>query len=196
VTRRGGPAGHRSDPLDALVDAVRRGDRDAIGAVYLEVAPDLRNYLLRRVPHGWTADDLLAQTFLELVTSTGSFRGDGLALRTWLYRAARHNLMDWRKRADRRGEHELTAEHAASIPAAGAGTDDQVLDQEIDRDVLEAFAKLTPEQREVLELRLLAGLPIAAVAELTGRNAGAVKALQHRAVRRLASVLDRRRSGP
>ena len=178
-----------ADPLDALVDGVRRGDREAIAAVYLEVAPGLRGFLLRRVAHGGVADDLVEQTFVELLESHRRLRGDGRALRAWLYRASRNNLADWRKRAERRSEYELTDARAAALSDAAGGPEEEVLAASGDPRLVAALAKLTDEQREVVELRLVAGLGVAEVAALTGRSAGAVRALQHRAVTRLATLL-------
>jgi RNA polymerase sigma-70 factor, ECF subfamily len=178
------------DPLDELAAAVRRGDRDAIAAVYFDVAPGLRGYLRRRVGHGEVADDLVEQTFVELIEGCERFRGDGRALRAWLYRAARNNLYDWRKRADRRSDHELRRRHTETLEAGGdddpaSSYDDATLDPELEA----ALRQLTEDQREVLELRLVACLPVAEVARLTDRSAGAVKLVQHRALRRLASLL-------
>ena len=180
----------RREPLDELVAGVRRGDRDAIAAVYLEVAPALRGFLRRRVPHGEVADDLVEETFVELIEVGERFRGDGRSLRAWLYRAARNNLKDWAKRADRRSDHELTAEHAASVPAADGAVDERALAGMVDPALIAALQQLTPEQREVIELRLVAELSLAQVAEITDRTVGAVKLLQHRAVRRLARLLE------
>ena len=177
------------DSLDGLVDRVRRGDRDAIAAVYLDVAPGLRGYLLRRVAHGGVADDLVEQTFVELLEGHHRLRGDGRALRAWLYRAARNNLADWRKRAERRSDHELTDARAAAFANDVGGPEDEVLAASRDPQLVAALAQLTEEQREVVELRLVAGLSVADVAALTGRRAGAVRALQHRAVARLADLL-------
>ena len=177
------------DPLDALVDGVRRGDREAIAAVYLEVAPGLRGFLLRRVAHGGVADDLVEQTFVELIEGHRRLRGDGRALRAWLYRAARNNLADWRKRAERRSDHGLTDARMATLSDAGGSPEEEVLAASRDPQLVAALAQLTEEQREVVELRLVAGLSVAEVAALTGRRQGAVRALQHRAVTRLAELL-------
>lgn len=179
----------RREPLDELVAGVRRGDRDAIAAVYLEVAPALRGFLRRRVPHGEVADDLVEETFVELIEVGERFRGDGRSLRAWLYRAARNNLKDWAKRADRRSDHELTAEQAAAVPASDGAVDERALAGVVDPALVAALQQLTPEQREVIELRLIAELSLAQVAEITDRTVGAVKLLQHRAVRRLARLL-------
>ena len=177
------------EPLDALVEGVRRGDRDAIAAVYLELGPALRGFLRRRVPHGEVADDLVEQTFVELIEGGHRISGDGRALRAWLYRAARNNLLDWRKRADRRSDQELT-DRALDVSDAGEPTaEEQVVAGMVDPTLLAALARLTGEQREVIELRLVAGLSVAEVAEITGRSAGAVKQLQHRGVRRLVTLL-------
>jgi RNA polymerase sigma-70 factor, ECF subfamily len=192
--RSDGPAPRGSDPLgpdplDGLVEAVRRGDREAIAGVYLVVAPGLRGYLRRQVRHGEVADDLVEQTFVELLEGAHRLRADdGGALRAWLYRAAHHNLLDWRRRAERRSDHELRDHHTAHLvdpaaddPAAVATSPDPALEA--------ALAQLTTLQREVLELRLVADLPVAEVARITGRSSGAVALVQHRALRRLANLL-------
>lgn len=182
------------DALDGIVDGVRRGDPDAIAAAYLEVAPALRAFLRGQVSHGEVADDLVEQTFLELVEDHATIRGDGRSLRGWLFRAARHNLYDWRRRAARRSDHELTEMMRATLESDAPGPEEIVGDAHDAHLIREAMQELTPDQREVLELRLIAELPIAEVAEITGKTGGAVKQLQHRGLRSLSRALERRRS--
>jgi RNA polymerase sigma-70 factor (ECF subfamily) len=179
----------RDEALDELVVGVRHGERDAIAAVYLELAPALRGFLRRRVPHGEVADDLVEQTFVELIEGGHRIRGDGRALRAWLYRAARNNLADWETRAERRGDHELTDQVASTLGDGEPDAGERALAAMIDPRLTAALARLTAEQREVIELRLVAELSLGQVAELTGRSVGAVKLLQHRAVRQLAKQL-------
>lgn len=183
------------DVLDEVVDGVRRGDPDAIAAVYLEVAPALRAFLRGEIRHGEVADDLVEQTFLELVEGHASIRGDGRSLRAWLFQAARHNLYDWRRRAARRSDHELTEGMRATLESGAPDPGEIVGDaQEVDL-IRAAMQELTPGQREVLELRLVAELPIADVADITGKTEGAIKQLQHRGLRSLSRILDRERAG-
>lgn len=178
------------DPLDGIVDDVRQGDREAIAATYLEVAPGLRGYLLRQVRHGGVADDLLEQTFVELLEGHARLRGDGRALRAWLYRAARNNLSDWRKRAERRSDHQLTPRTVERLVSSDPAPEAAALAASLDPQLVAALAELTEDQREVVELRVVAGLPVAAVADLMGRRPGAVRGLQHRALARLAALLS------
>lgn len=186
---------HSEDALDDIVDGVRRGDPDAIAAAYLQVAPALRAFLRGQVNHGEVADDLVEQTFLELVEGHAAIRGNGRELRGWLFRAARHNLYDWRRRAARRSDHELTDEMRATLASEAPSPEEVVGDAHDATLIRAAMDELTPDQREVLELRLIAELPIADVAEITGKSEGAVKQLQHRGLRSLTRILDRDHSG-
>lgn len=181
----------RAEALDGAVDGVRRGDPDAISAVYLEVAPALRAFLRNEVSHGEVADDLVEQTFLELIEAHDTIRGDGRSLRAWLFQAARHNLYDWRRRAARRSDHELTDEMRAALGSEAPDPHEAMTDADDVARIRNAMAELTPDQREVLELRLIAELPIAEVARITDKTEGAVKQLQHRGLRRLSRTLDR-----
>ena len=176
--------------LDELVAGVRGGDMEAIGQVYRLLAPGLRAFLRAEVAHGEVADDLVEATFVELIEDRRRFRGDGRALRSWLYRAARNNLYDWRRRAARRADHPLEPEQAALLVDDEPDPERQVtIADEIGR-VRALMARLSPGQREVLELRLLSGLSVPEIAAATGRSVGAVKALQHRGLRSLAPLLE------
>ena len=55
--------------------------------------------------------------------------------------------------------------------------------------LLACVDQLGDDQRECIVLRFLQGLSVAETAKVMNRNEGAVKALQHRAVRRLAQLL-------
>jgi RNA polymerase sigma-70 factor, ECF subfamily len=55
--------------------------------------------------------------------------------------------------------------------------------------LLQCVGQLGDDQRECIVLRFLQGLSVAETAKVMARNEGAVKALQHRAVRRLAALL-------
>ena len=69
------------------------------------------------------------------------------------------------------------------------GPEQQVLDGATNEELLRCVRKLNPDQQECIQLRFLQGLSVAETAQIMDRNEGAVKALQHRAVRRLAQLL-------
>jgi RNA polymerase sigma-70 factor (ECF subfamily) len=67
--------------------------------------------------------------------------------------------------------------------------DATVLPEPLDPALLAALASLTPDQREVVLLRFVADLSLEDVANVTKRNVGAVKALQHRGLENLGRIL-------
>jgi len=55
--------------------------------------------------------------------------------------------------------------------------------------LLSCVQQLGSEQQECIALRFLQGMSVSETAQIMGKKDGAIKALQHRAVRRLAGLL-------
>ena len=168
----------------ARVSAAREGAAWAVAALYREINPRLLRYLRAREPH--LADDLAAQVWLEVAGALDRFDGTEDGFRAWVFTIARRRLIDARRRAGRRptdplADHDFVAPSAhddpesAAIAALGAQA-------AVDRIV----GALTPEQAEVVLLRVLGGLAVGQVADVLGKQPSAVRVLQHRALRRLA----------
>ncbi|HLF40504.1 MAG TPA: sigma factor-like helix-turn-helix DNA-binding protein, partial [Acidimicrobiia bacterium] len=92
-----------------------------------------------------------------------------------------HQRQTARRRTDPVGDDLLDARPAADDPAE-SGVAAVATQQAVDRLV----ACLPADQAEVVLLRVVAGLPADEVGRITKRSAGAVRVLQHRALRRLA----------
>ena len=145
--------------------------------LYRELAPAVLGYV--RSQRAADPEDLLGEIFLQVVRDIGRFHGDEAALRRWVFTIAHHRILDARRQSKRRP----TVVDCLPEPVAPAPPDP------FDPELVEALAALTQEQREVVAMRFVADLPIDAVAAITGRTRGAVKALQHRALEALAREL-------
>ena len=73
--------------------------------------------------------------------------------------------------------------------AAADDTADAALEAVSTAEALALLARLPPDQAEVVALRVIAGLDVAHVAEITGRRPGTVRVLAHRGLRWLAAEL-------
>ena len=92
-------------PLDRLVPGVRRGEEGAFTALYDAVSGELLSFAYGMVGDIQTAEDIVQQTFVELVrAAAGSIRGNGRSLRAWLFRSARYGCLDEYRRRKRRPE--------------------------------------------------------------------------------------------
>lgn len=176
-----------------VLAAAVRGDERAFARLWLDLQPPLLRYLRVLAPS--MAEDLAAETWLEVVRGLGRFTGDELQFRSWIFLIARHRTIDWRRRVARQVTEPVPVDELADLvapddPAAAA------LDAISSRSALALIATLTQDQAEVVTLRVVAGLDVAQVAEIVGKPPGTVRVLAHRGLRRLAERLgENARSG-
>jgi len=180
------------EPLfsDEVVDGVKRGDPDAVGEVYVTLADRLLGYLIARVRDRAAAEDLLEATFMELLQRGNTIRGGSASIKVWLFRAAHFNALDHLRKLKRRGERLEADLTIFDQPDGSRGPASRAEATEAATHVHQAMEQLSVEQRQVLLLRYVAGLSAAEVGEVMDKNAGAVRALQHRGERSLGRVLE------
>jgi RNA polymerase sigma-70 factor (ECF subfamily) len=190
ATRGADDAGHmRLDDPDELVDRARQGDGEAIGQLWRELNPRLLRYLAAR---GAPApEDLAAEVWVEVVAKRGRVEGGAAGFRRFVFTVARHRLVDEFRRAARRPEVLGEPPDGAGAPGPAADLDPEAttLAREGLERALALFRRLPADQAEALLLRVLAGLDVAATAEVMGRPAGSVRVLTHRGLRALQREL-------
>jgi RNA polymerase sigma-70 factor (ECF subfamily) len=174
---------------DDVAAGILARDPDAVAACYQELADPLFRYLLALCRDRSLAEDLVEATFLELVETAPRLTGGARAVRAWLFRAARNNFLDARRKEIRRRNVPLDEHVAAERPAGDPGPEDVAITNARNAMLWEALGQLSPDQREVLTLRFAGGLSGPEIAAVTGRTVGAVKALQHRGLASLARRL-------
>ncbi|HET6793077.1 MAG TPA: RNA polymerase sigma factor [Acidimicrobiales bacterium] len=172
--------------LPELVEAARQGDAQAWEALYRRAYPRLLAYARRRMATLDEASDAVGEAVTRAVAGIDRYRGEGAGFDAWLYGILRHVVLDARNGARREGPGAVPDE--ADILAAPPG--DGVLDVEEAGHLRAAFSRLSDDDRELLELRVVAGLSSDEVAEVLGRKAGAVRMAQSRALTRLRRLLE------
>jgi RNA polymerase sigma-70 factor, ECF subfamily len=168
----------------------RRREPAAVTRVYSAYAPALFRFFLAAVGDRPTAEDLTGDVFKSAIEGLPGFRGPVEALGGWLFTIAHHDLSDYRRRQARHLVQPLDDLLEEAALAGGAVDPEELALDRVEGDrVLAALRQLSPDQREVLLLRMAAGLTAPEVAAIVGQTTGAVKALQHRGVASLARVL-------
>lgn len=133
-------------------------------------------------------DDIVQETLIGAASSIGRLRGQSRArVAAWLLSIARHKIADHLRERYRESERKQSLEPGLADPAPPV--EEVVVQQDRAERVRQALSLLTPEQEEVLTLRFVLGFGLAEVAEITGRPAGAVKSMQHRALASLQHKL-------
>jgi RNA polymerase sigma-70 factor, ECF subfamily len=175
------------DDFEQLLTSAKGGDEEAFSSIWRAFQPGLLRYL--RVIGGQAADDIAADTWLQVIRKLTTFTGDDKAFRAWLYTIARHRHIDWRRQGSRRKESLVEVEVLDRFP----GTDDTSGKYETavsTQSALALIATLPADQAEAVMLRTVAGLPVSVVAEIMGRPPGTIRVLCHRGLRRLARTLE------
>lgn len=169
--------------FDGVLAAAQVGAEWAWTALYRSLAPKVRGYLISRGAQD--ADDLVGEVFLQLARNLAGFEGDETQFRAWVFTIAHHRLIDEHRRRRRR-----PAVTVAQVPEVAGSGEDELIGGMLTAEARALLDGLTPEQREVLLLRVFADLPLEEVARIVGRPVSAVKSLQHRALTALRKKLS------
>jgi len=187
----------RPDPSDAaaevfaLVERAQAGDSQAFGLIYDRYVDTVFRFIYFRVGTRQLAEDLTSDTFLRALKRIGSFTWQGRDLGAWLVTIARNLVADHFKSG--RYRLEVTTGDVLDADREDRGPEGSpeaaVIDHITNVHLLTAVKQLNPEQQECIVLRFLQGFSVAETAHAMGKNEGAIKALQYRAVRALARLL-------
>lgn len=148
------------------VRAAQGGDAEAFGYLYRRYRRDIYVYLLARTRSVAVAEDLTSETFLRVLRKLGSVREETKDVRSWITTIARNLAVDHHR----------------------------CLRNQLRVDFTEALVQLTPPQRKCLFLRFYCGLSVSRTADAMGSSRGAVRAMQYRAMRELATLCSVRPS--
>lgn len=171
---------------DATVEAARAGDRAAFGRLWQELSPRVAAYFRS---HGVAdSEDATSEVFLAAFRQIGRFSGGGGAFRALIFTIAHRRQVDWHRSRVRRGPWVPWDE--AGPDSAAPSAESEALEGLEEERVIELLGMLTPDQRSVLALRVVADLTLEETASVLGKEVGAVKSLQHRALERLRRKLS------
>jgi RNA polymerase sigma factor (sigma-70 family) len=169
----------------SVLDAAKSGAEWAWSSLYREYWRPLVGYLRSR--GAAEPEDTASEVLLKIARSVHTFDGSESSFRSWVFVIAHRSLIDDHRRSSRRPE---TTEWRTDIGDSGGDVEEEAMEHLATGELLEALQSLTETQRDVLALRLVAGLTVDQVAEVVGKRPGAVKALQRRALVSLQKVIE------
>jgi len=151
----------------------------------------LLRYLRSQEPT--VAEDLASEVWVAVARRLGRFTGDEVGFRSWLFTIARCRMVDHRRKMARRRAELLSDSSFDGSEGTRYGRDPAavVLEHLSAQEAVDRLVSdLSPEQAEVVLLRVVAGFDVPEVAQMMGRSPGSVRVLCHRALRRLAARMS------
>jgi RNA polymerase sigma-70 factor (ECF subfamily) len=171
-----------------LIQQVQKGSSEAFATLYRDNVQQIHRYIYYRTRDDHLAEDMTADVFTKAIEGLPRYVDKGKPFIAWLYRIAHARVVDHYRRQDRRPTATNVEEANLSVTP---DMDANLVKQHASDVLLTAIQSLTVDQQQVIILRFIEGLSIEAVADQLGKKGNAIKALQFRAVRSLASYLER-----
>jgi RNA polymerase sigma-70 factor (ECF subfamily) len=175
----------------SLVAGLKAHDGAAIRQAYRLYSDGVYRYALLQLRDKAAAEDVAGEVFLRLLDAIERYEYRGVPLQAYVFRIARNLVVDQQRRWARAAPLEVVPETAA-LSASPAHLAEQRLSW---HELQAALGQLTDDQRQVVHLKFVEDLDNKHVAEVIGKNEGAVKSLQHRALASLRRILERGASG-
>jgi RNA polymerase sigma-70 factor (ECF subfamily) len=172
--------------FDAVLAAAQRGAPAAFARIFAALSPVVVGYLRTQGAH--EPDDLTSEVFVAVLRNVRRFSGDEAGFRSWVFTIAHRRLLDERRSLGRRPQFtELAAVLDRPAPEDVEAAVETSLGEAWVRELCD---RLSPDQRDVLLMRLFGRLTVDEVAAALDKTPVAVKALQRRGFRAVARALD------
>lgn len=169
-----------------LLDRLKKGDATAFTETYGLFAQKIYRHALFRTSSIEVAEDIMSETFVKAWEVVRERVDEIRNLKAFLWRIADNMVIDHYRRKGR-APVQLTDEMEESLPHDARI--EEGVDGVLARDRLaSALGRLREETRALLVMRYIDDLPIATIAEMTGRKPNAVYVALHRAVKELKDV--------
>lgn len=169
-----------------LVALAQAGDGEAFGKLYDQYVDTVYRFIYYRVNDRALAEDFTSETFLRALRRISTISYQGRDIGAWFVTIARNIVLDHVKSA--RNRLEVTTADTIEGNDHAPSTEAAVMDTLTSERLMAAVNSLGDEQRECVMLRFIHGMSVSETAAIMGKNEGAIKALQHRAIRKLAEL--------
>lgn len=148
--------------------------------LYDKYAKKIFNFIYYKTHHKETAQDLTQETFIKALDNFNGFSQDKGKFSTWIYQIARNTVIDFYR----------TKKSCVNVDDVWdlAGKEDILRDFDVSKklkDVEKYLARLKPEQREIIILRVWEGYSYKEIAEILGKNEGNCRVMFSRTIKSL-----------
>lgn len=184
------PMTTRSEDLDEkAVMRQARHDPARFAPLYEMYFPRIYAYCARRTDTAQEAEDLTSTVFTKVLRNLDSYQGGNVG--AWLFRIAHNEVINHYR--GRRANISLDA-HELDFPTDAESPSDVLANAQEAAYIRELVGQLSPEQQNLLNLKLSGELTSAQIGEVLGKSASAVRVELHRIIKLLRVLYFEERS--
>jgi RNA polymerase sigma-70 factor (ECF subfamily) len=184
TTRTVAPA---SKKIVRLIRRAAGGDAEAFGELYSLYLDRIYRYVFYQVKDRMTAEDITEEVFIRAWKAIGSCQGKEQTFSSWLYRIAHNRVIDTFR--SQRKELSIDMDTLAEFRHPKVEVETELEWQEL----LKGIDCLPRNQKQVITLKFIEGLDNREIGQVIGKNQGAIRILQMRALAKLREKLGSER---
>ncbi len=174
------------DGENKLIKDAIRGKASAFGSLYDYYQPKIYRFVLVKVSRREEAEDLTHQVFLNAWANLKTYEDLGFPFSSWLYRIARNLIVDFYR--TNRNESSLEKIDPEYLVVEATAHFDLTDKMDVEK-IKSAIQHLKPEHQDVIVMRFVEDMAIKEVALAMDKTEGAIKLIQHRAIKELKNLL-------
>ncbi|MCL4808167.1 MAG: sigma-70 family RNA polymerase sigma factor [Thermoanaerobaculia bacterium] len=176
-----------------LVERIRQGEQAALDLLYKRYSSPVYSLVWKILQHTEEAEDVALDVFWQVWRQADRYDPARGAPPAWIFTLARSRAIDRLRARNRREDRTISIDDPAVHvdPLDENAAPDQIVSFRQSRDAVRAaMTKLSPVQREAVELAFLKGLTHVEIAERLGQPLGTVKTRIRQGLIRLRKHLD------
>lgn len=175
-----------------LILKAKEGKEEAFGQLYDKYMPAIYRFVFLKVGgQKAQAEDICHEVFLNAWQNIKNFRFQGYPFSSWLYRIAANAVIDYYRTRKINLNIDTVPEEAVVENASLSENFDKQLDLQTVRLCLK---KLEPSYQDVLIMKFVEELSNKEIAVALEKSEGAIRVIQHRAIKQLKKHIENERS--
>jgi len=165
----------------------KKGNKESFGLLYDHYLPKIFRFILFKVTNRAEAEDLVHEVFLSAWQNIHRYRYEGYPFSSWLYQIARNSVIDYYRTSKKNLNIENIDEEIIKINAHYPEKLDAALEIEKLKQVIKL---LKPDYQDVIIMRFVEDLSCQEIAITLNKSEGAIRLVQHRALKELKSFYN------
>ncbi|HEX4104201.1 MAG TPA: sigma-70 family RNA polymerase sigma factor [Candidatus Paceibacterota bacterium] len=174
------------DGEQAIIKQAVGGKSSAFGTLFEHYQPMIYRFVLVKVARREDAEDITHQVFLAAWQNIKGYKYQGHPFSSWLYQIARNQVVDhYRAKKNETSLEKMDPEYFV-LPASA--TFDLSLKLDVEK-VRKAIGELKSDYQDIIVFRFIEELSLKEIAQMLHKSEGAVKLMQHRAIKELQRIM-------
>ncbi|MEK7542722.1 MAG: sigma-70 family RNA polymerase sigma factor [Patescibacteria group bacterium] len=177
-----------------LVQKAKNGDNKAFGDLYDYYLPKIYRFIFLKIGgRKQDAEDISHHVFTQAWENMSKFEFQGFPFGSWLYRIASNAVIDYYRTFKNHFDIDETAQETLARDSGFENRIDTAFDIELAKT---AISKLEHDQQNVVIMKFIDELSTKEIAQALGKTEGAIRVIQHRALKQIKSHIDASRNNP